>query len=93
MNSQNLADNDSPQVIDDDLNDNYILAITEIGDSFPKVFVAVKEVTGKSTKEAKEIMDSRIPIVILHGSKRGLNSKAIRLQEAGAKVKFFMAND
>jgi ribosomal protein L7/L12 len=92
MNNQQLVDSNLSECINDDLDDNHVLAITDVGSSFPKVFVAVKEITGKSTKEAKEIMDSRMPIVILRGTKMELIQKSIRLEEAGAKVEFFLTD-
>jgi hypothetical protein len=75
---------------DEGAEDYCVLAITDIGSSFIKVFVAVKEITGESTVGTKKVMESPIPIIIKYGSRMSLNSDAIRLEEAGAEAGIFL---
>jgi hypothetical protein len=62
---------------------HYVLLITDIGPSFAKAFVAVKQITNKTTKETKELFDSPFPMIVMEGTKRSLNSYAIQLNEIG----------
>jgi ribosomal protein L7/L12 len=71
-------------------NEKYKLIIDDVGDSYAKVFLIVKQLTGKSTAEIKEIFDSNAKVVAI-STKRELNNFSIKLQKAGAKVKLELA--
>lgn len=66
------------------------LVIVNYGEHYARVFLAIKEITGKTTKEVKELLKKDKP-VILQGSILMLNGPAIKLQQAGAEVKFCLS--
>jgi hypothetical protein len=63
---------------------NFALGIIDVGESYAKVFVAVKSITNKTTKETKELLDSPPPIIVKKGTKRSLISDSILLDKLGA---------
>jgi hypothetical protein len=62
---------------------NYVLAILDIGPFFAKAFVTVKQITNKTTKETKELLESPSPIIVMKGTKRSLNSYSVQLNNIG----------
>ena len=63
---------------------NFALGITDTGESYSKIFVEVKRITNKTTKETKELLSSPLPIIIKKGTKRNLISDSILLDKLGA---------
>ncbi|WP_140411139.1 hypothetical protein [Chromobacterium violaceum] len=69
--------------------DKYALVVVSIGPNFPKVFSAVKLITGKSTIEVAKLLKSDRP-VILEASKRELLVKAAELDRLGVGFKLVL---
>jgi hypothetical protein len=63
---------------------DFALGIINIGEFYAKVFIAVKTITNKTTKETKELLDSPSPIIIKKGTKRSLIADSILLDKLGA---------
>jgi hypothetical protein len=72
---------------------NFALGIIDIGNSYAKVFVEVKRIANKTTKETKELLDSPLPIIIKKGMKRSLISDSILLKELGASCVIIFINE
>lgn len=45
-------------------NEKLALVIVDLGESFGKVFLAVKEITGKSTQEVRDLLKTKYPIIL-----------------------------
>jgi ribosomal protein L7/L12 len=72
--------------------EDFGLVITEIGDSYPKVFYLVRQITGKSLKEVKLLLDSPSPI-IASGNRYTMRCHATILAEVGAKTKMIIIDE
>jgi ribosomal protein L7/L12 len=69
------------------------LTIVDTGELYPKVFCLVKQITGKSTKEVKAILDASDSVVIASGSYREMNFITRDLSRVGATTKIILVDD
>ena len=63
----------------------YAMVIADVGPSFGKVFLEVRQITGKSLKEVAELLKLPRPIVAT-GTKQDLMLQSKPLKNAGAKI-------
>ncbi len=73
--------------------DGFGLTIVDVGELYPKVFCLVKQITGKSTKEVKAILDAPDSVIIASGYYRELNFISRDLYEVGAKTKIILVDN
>jgi hypothetical protein len=73
--------------------DGFGLTIVDTGELYPKVFCLVKQITGKSTKEVKAILDAPDSVVIASGFYRDMDFIARDLYRVGATTKIILVDD
>ena len=71
----------------EDDSEDYELLISDWGDNPMRVFLLVKQATGRSTADMRLIFNENSPVVMV-GSKRELTIFSIDLQREGAKTSF-----
>jgi hypothetical protein len=84
------TDKDGLQFECDD--ENFGLFIIDIGNYYPKVFSFVRQITGKSMKEVKFLLDSSSSMII-SGSFSEMSFVATDLLKIGAKTKILIIDD
>ncbi|PSB58183.1 ribosomal protein L7/L12 [Chamaesiphon polymorphus] len=67
--------------------DGFGLIITDVGESRAKVFYIVRQLTAKSPKDVKAILDNPDEVIIASGNKRKIGGIASDLEKVGAKIR------
>jgi hypothetical protein len=72
--------------------EDFGLIITDVGEFYPKVFFLVRQITCKSLKEVKALLDDPSSIIIT-GCRTPLGRIAQDLGKVGAKTRMIIIND
>jgi hypothetical protein len=73
--------------------DGFGLIITDVGEFRSKVFYIVRQLTAKSPKDVKVILDNPSSVIIASGSRREILYIASDLEKVGAIVKIILVDD
>lgn len=73
--------------------DGFGLIITDVGEFRSKVFYIVRQLTAKSPKDVKAILDNPSSVIIASGSRREILFIASDLEKVGAKIKIILVDD
>jgi hypothetical protein len=73
--------------------DGFGLIITDVGEFRSKVFYIVRQLTAKSPKDVKAILDNPDSVIIASGLRRHMFSIASDLKKVGATTKMILVDD
>ncbi|WP_041548174.1 hypothetical protein [Chamaesiphon minutus] len=73
--------------------DGFSLIITDVGEFRSKVFYTVRQLTAKSPKDVKAILDTFDDVITALGYRRKIWNIASDLEKVGAKIRIILVDD